>query len=416
MTTEPEDEVERLLRRTLVRRALDVEPAPARPQSQAQERRSGQVGWWAAAVAALVVVAAGVTMQSRPDETRVAGTGRATVTSDVPDQNSPRQAPTRVPREGAQPTSEVTGLGVTGARVVYGDRAFDAAEARGPSLDLGGPPSAQFSPIETPWGIVALVGGDSNHHSLWLRSETSEPQLLSADAAGFAVNADRNRVAWATSARTGDRATIYQAELPSGTVTATTSVDRFTRVSGYVRDLVLVTVGDGLSSVNLWDPTDGDVTQLEGGPWGQVLGTHPGLGLAVLTQGDGLCAQVARVAGRRATPVTGPLDCSSRAPARFSTDGRWLAALNGDSVNPQLSIIDLEGGATVIATGFSVIDTAWSTVAGGPAQESTGNPELFALTTGDKPMLVTCRPDLGSCTNLLRLTTPLPSALIARKI
>jgi hypothetical protein len=411
---------EELLRRTLRERATDVDGPAAARVPRDHRNRYGRWRIIAGIAAAVLLVVGGIWVGVRRSPSNQ--TNVSTRPASTPPSQSTRTAPettTTTDRSEGAGSATVPTIGVEGIRFVYGDRAYDGTQPVGPSIDLGGIVSPDFSPVATPYGIVALVGPKYDHHELRVRpTDGGMTRLLTSDAAGFAVDSAGQRVAWATALPSGTTSVLREVDLETGAVIATTTIDQFGRVGGFIDDRVVVTVGDGLARVRLWSPARGVVEDIRNNAstWGHVLGTDPARHRAVLTQDDGLCAQVVEFGGRDTSlkVIKDLPGCQTRGPARFTSDGRWLAVTAGSFEAPVLTIFDLTGRVEPFETTVPVVDFAWTMHGPGSVPGEDGPPQLLVVPADSKPVLRACRPDLRSCTALDRLSIPPPSALIAK--
>ena len=186
-------------------------------------------------------------------------------------------------------------------------------------------------PIETRHGFVGLSRGPKRL-DLWLIGDGQGTRIDRDVAQSFAVSAGAQRVAYGLPRyRSGGyRTRLIVATLPEGRRLESVVIENYAQPVGFIGDRVLISVGDALARVSLWNPETGAV---------QLFRRYAGGGStdatsrrAVLYQGDGQCWDIGawadafdRLRGRT---------CSLSRPS-FSSQGRWVAGIRGPEFGPR---------------------------------------------------------------------------------
>jgi hypothetical protein len=186
-------------------------------------------------------------------------------------------------------------------------------------------------PMETRHGFVGLSRG-RKRLDLWLVGNGRRTRVDRDVAQGFAVSIGARKIAYGLPRYESDgyHTRLIVATLPEGRRLHSVAFENYAKPIGFIGDRVLISVGDALARVSLWDPATGEVQRLD--QYGTAGATDATARRALLYQGDGPCWDIgswadvfARVRGHK---------CSLSHPS-FSPQGRWIAGIRGPEFGPR---------------------------------------------------------------------------------
>lgn len=185
-------------------------------------------------------------------------------------------------------------------------------------------------PIETRHGFVGL-SREPKRLDLWLIGGGQRTRIDRDVAQSFAVSAGGKMVAYGVPRyeSNGYRTRLIVARLPEGRRLHSFTIENYAQPIGFIGDRVLISVGDALARVSLWEPATGEVQSLK--RYGGAGATDATSRRALLYKGDGQCWDIGSWAD--AFDRVGGRTCSLSSPV-FSPEGQWVAGIHGPEFGP----------------------------------------------------------------------------------
>lgn len=224
-------------------------------------------------------------------------------------------------------------------------------------------------------------------------------RLMRGDIAGFAVDIDAGRVAWAVPAEDGSRTRLALVRLPSGARVARRVVDGPWRLVGFAeKGLVITSMLFPGAPPSVWDPEAGRVSQMpvpDPAAATRILTMQQGGGLLLLTDDEGRC--ITAVSTSRPEVALWRRCDTDVMFADVSPGGsRLILADSSDGEPDVVTVLDSSSGATlqqwVLPEYANLASAAW---------EDGRHVLLFVgpVVRGDdaRSPLIRCRVGAGAC-------------------